>query len=163
MKRLAVMVVAGLGFFALSGTASAQTGSDQLFIVFGSGSDGDESSTVIAVGPITSVGTFEETEDEDVVRFVFPEGTITLDAPTEEESEEFDERTCSGSFSFSGPFEIIDATGEFSGATGSGRFEGQGRFFGELGPEGCSEEGGFFFFFFVTVEGDVTLPAEAAA
>jgi hypothetical protein len=130
-----------------------------------SGSNGNETGRVIASGPIRGVGTFEETEDEDVVRFVFRNGTITLDAPSEEEDEQFDERTCSGSFTFSGSWEIIEGTGAYEGASGSGTFEGRGRFFGERAPGGgCSEdEDAGFFFLRVEVRGNVTLGRQAAA
>lgn len=163
-KAFAVVLGIAFGIFGLAGTASAQAGGNQRFIVFGSGSGGDESATVIAFGPITGVGTFEETADPDVVRFVFDEGSITLAVPSDEESEEFDERTCSGSFTFSGSFEIIGGTGAYEGATGSGRFQGQGRFFGERTLEGCSEdEDAGFFFFLVNATGNVTLDDQAAA
>lgn len=153
-----------LGLVGSAGAASAQTSGQQRFIVIFSGSDGQETSKVIAVGPITGVGTFEETEDEDVVRFVFDEGTITLDAPTEEETDEFNEFTCTGGFTFSGPFEVIGGTGAFEGASGSGVFEGEGRFVGERELEGCSEdEDAGFFFLVVEVTGTVTLDDRAAA
>jgi hypothetical protein len=82
-------------------------------IISGQGEGAPGISQVVAAGPIRGVGTveFDET-NEDIVRFVFPDGSITLDAPEDEGSgsEEFNERTCSGSFTFSGPFEIIDGT-----------------------------------------------------
>jgi hypothetical protein len=110
------------------------------------------------------VGEFQEGATENEVRFVFPEGTLTLDAPTTEESEEFNERTCTGSFRFSGPWTIASGTGAFENATGSGTFQGQGRFIGERTPTGCSEdEDAGFFFLFVNVTGEVDLGAEAAA
>ena len=150
-----------LGLFGLAGPAAADDGGNQRFIVIISESDGDETSQVIASGPITGVGEFEEI-DENTVRFVFEEGSITLHVPTEEESEEFDEATCSGSFTFSGPWTIIEGTGIYEGATGSGTFEGTGRFFGVLGEEGCSEEGGVFFLV-VHASGHAELDHEAAA
>jgi hypothetical protein len=163
-KVLAVVLGLGLGLFGLAGSASAQTGTNQRFIVLFSGS---ESSTgrVIASGPIKGVGTFEETDDEDVVRFVFRDGSVTLDAPTEEEDDEFNERTCSGSFTFSGPWEIIEGTGAYEGASGSGTFEGRGKFFGERAPGGgCSEdEDAGFTFLRVEVRGHVTLDRQRQA
>ena len=164
-KALAMAAAVAVGVLGLAGTASAQTGTNQRFLVLFSGSGGNETSRVIATGPIRGVGTFEETEDEDVVRFVFKNGTVTLNAPSEDESEEFNERTCSGSFTFSGSFQIIDATGAFEGARGSGRFEGRGKFFGERLPGGgCSEdEDSGFFFLTVNVRGNVTLGRPAAA
>ncbi len=164
-KILAAIMGVALGLLAFTGSASAQTGTNQRFIVLFTGSDGNETSRVIAIGPITGVGTFEETDDEDVVRFVFRNGSITLNAPTEEEDEEFDERTCSGSFTFSGPWEIIEGTGAYEDASGSGQFEGRGRFFGQRAQGGgCSEdEDAGFFFLRVEATGNVTLAPRAAA
>lgn len=164
-KVLAAIMGVALGLLGFAGSASAHTGTNQRFIVLFTGSDGRETSRVIAVGPITGVGTFEETADEDVVRFVFRNGSVTLNAPSVEEDEEFDERTCSGSFSFSGRWEIIEGTGAYQGASGSGQFEGRGRFFGERAAGGgCSEdEDAGFFFLRVEVTGNVTLSRQAAA
>ncbi len=163
-KALVVLLGITFGLVGSTATASAQTGGEQRFIVITSGSGGQETTKVIAVGPITGVGTFEETEDEDVVVFVFDEGTITLDAPSEEESDEFDEFSCTGSFAFSGPFEIVGGTGAFENASGSGTFEGEGRFIGEREADGCSEdEDAGFFFLRVEVRGNVTLGRQAAA
>ncbi|MDQ4071232.1 MAG: hypothetical protein M3203_17445 [Actinomycetota bacterium] len=167
MRRLLVAIMGvGLAVLGSAGSASAQTGTNQRFIVIVSGSDGNETSRVIAIGPIRGVGTFEETEDEDVVRFVFRDGSsVTLYAPSEEEDEQFNERSCSGSFTFSGPWEIIDATGAYEGAEGSGQFEGRGIFVGERARGGgCSEdEDSGFFFLRVNVSGNVTVPGQAAA
>ena len=165
MKRsLAVLFAAALAVLGLASPAAGQTQGSQRFIVFGSGSGDDVTFRVFAVGPITGVGTFEETDDPDVVLFRFPQGTVTLDSPTGEESEEFDERTCTGSFTFSGPFTITGGTGAFQGATGSGHVQGQGRFIGERTPTGCSEdEDAGFFFLYATATGTATVPAGAAA
>jgi len=163
-KALAVVLGVTLGLVGSAGAASAQAAGEQRFIVIASGSGGEERSTVIAVGPITGVGTFEETENEDVVRFVFDEGSILLYAPGEEETEEFDEFSCTGSFTFSGPWEIIGGTGAYEDASGSGRFAGQGRFVGVREPQGCSEdEDAGFFFLYVEVTGTVSLDDQAAA
>ncbi len=163
-KTWLALVLGSLLVLGGAGPASAQSSGEQRFIVILSSFNGRETSRVIAVGPITGIGTFEETEDEDVVRFVFPQGTLTLDAPTTDESEDFNEETCSGTFRFSGPWEIADATGAFEGATGSGTFRGQGRFVGQRTDTGCSEdEDAGFFFLSVTVRGNVTLADDAAA
>lgn len=164
-KALAVLLGVTLGVLVgPAGVASAATSGQQRFIVIVSSSGGQERSTVIAVGPITGVGTFEETEDEDVVRFVFDDGSILLDAPGGDETEEFDEFTCTGSFTFSGPWEIIGGTGAYEDASGSGRFAGQGRFVGVREPQGCSEdEDAGFFFLYVELTGTVTLDDQAAA
>jgi hypothetical protein len=163
-KLLAAVLGLGLGLFGLVGSASAQTRTNQRFVVLFSGTE-SAPGRVVATGPIRGVGTFEETDDENVVRFVFRNGSVTLAAPTENEDDEFNERTCSGSFTFSGPWEIIEATGAYEGASGSGTFEGRGRFFGERAPGGgCSEgEEGGFTLLRVDVRGNVTLGTQAAA
>lgn len=164
MKRLAAVVLGAFVLMGLASPAMAQTAGNQRFIVVGGGSGSQESFRVIAIGPITAVGTFEETEDEDVVRFVFPQGTVTIDSPTGDETEDFNERACVGRFTFTGPFTIIDATGAYEGATGSGQVQGQGTFVGERTPTGCSEdENAGFFFLYATATGLVTLPAQDAA
>ena len=165
MKRLmAVLLAAAFGVVGWAGPAAAQTTGSQRFIVVGGGTDDQLNFRVIAIGPITAVGTFEETEDEDVIRFRFPQGTITLDSPTEDESGDFDERTCFGSFTFTGPFTIIGATGVYQGVTGSGQVRGQGWFVGERTATGCSEdEDAGSFFVYATATGNVTVPARAAA
>ncbi len=163
-KALGVLLGITLGLIASTGAAAAQAAGEQRFVVLVYGFGGQETTTVIAVGPITGVGTFEETEDEDLVRFVFPEGSVTLNAPSEDESEEFDEFTCTGRFTFSGPWEIVGGTGAYEDATGSGRFEGQGRFVGQRDIEGCSEdENAGFFLLYVEVTGTVSLNDQAAA
>jgi hypothetical protein len=105
--------------------------------------------------PPLGVRLFEPAEDSSLV--------LGLDAPIRDESEQFDEQTCSGSFTISGRWRIIEGTGAYAGARGTGRFEGRGQFFAERLPDGgCSEEGGAFFFR-AEITGTVTLPSRRAA
>ena len=165
MKRLAAVVLAtAFVVMGLASPAAAQTAGNQRLFFFGSGSGDRADLTVVAVGPITGFGTFEETDDDDVVRFRFPQGTITLFSPTGDETENFDERSCTGSFTFTGPVTIIGATGAFTGARGTGTVRGQGYFVGERTATGCSEdEDSGFFFLYADVTANVTLAGQAAA
>lgn len=165
MKKLAAVIFSTAFVVAgLAGPAAAQTAGNQRFIVFGSGSGDQESFNVVAVGPITGFGTFEELEDPDFVRFRFPQGTITLFSPTADETGSFDERSCTGSFTFTGPITITEATGAFTGAQGTGTVQGQGYFVGERTAAGCSEdEDTGFFFLYADVTANVTLAGQAAA
>ena len=165
MKKMAAVVLsAAFVVLGLAAPAAAQTSGNQRFIVFGSGSGDQVSFRVVAVGPLTAVGTFEELEDPDFVRFRFPQGTITLFSPVGDETEEFDERSCTGSFTFTGPVTISGATGAFAGAQGTGTVRGRGYFVGERTADGCSEdEDSGFFFLFADVNANVTLAGQAAA
>ena len=165
MKRLALVVGIVAGVMLSAVPVSAQSGNQRFTVIIsGQGEGAPGISQVVASGPIRGVGTLEFSKsDEDVVIFVFPDGSITLDAPTTEETEDFNERTCSGSFTFSGTFDIIEGTGAYEGATGEGTFAGKGRFIGQRNPDGsCSEEDGFFFVV-VKVKGTVSVPDQAAA
>ena len=159
--RRALVVALGLAvsMVGFAAPAAAEEG-DQTFIVLLTGVGEEETARVIAFGPITGVGTFEEDPDENLVHFHFDDGSVTLFAPSDEESEEFDEESCSGSFTFSGHWEIIGGTGAYEDATGSGTFEGKGDFFGV--PGACEEEAGFFFLI-VDAEGTVDVSGAAAA
>jgi hypothetical protein len=162
VRALVVVLGLAVGMVGLAGPAAADDGGNQRFWVFLSESDGEETNFVVAVGPITGVGTFEEDEDPNLVHFHFPQGSVTLFVPTEEESEDFNELTCSGSFSFSGPWEIVSGTGAYRNASGSGRFSGTGHFFGD--PTNCDEEAeGGIFFLNVFAHGNVSLGGRAAA
>ena len=159
-KRVVALMVAMVGVLGMSGPALAAPESQRFVLVI---VGEDDPGRVIAVGPITGVGTFEEI-DETTVAFVFPEGRLVLDVPNDEEDENFNERTCSGSFRFSGNFTVLseESSGAFEGATGSGTFRGSGRFFGVPTAEGCSEEEGFFTLV-VRAQGQIDLAGDAAA
>ncbi|MFP5317317.1 MAG: hypothetical protein ACLGI2_03370 [Acidimicrobiia bacterium] len=155
MKRL-------LGALALVGTVlagqaapavAATTGSQSIILVIR-----DDVATAYATGPISGVGTFvEHPENPDLVTFVFEDGSVTFEAPSDEEDESFNELACVGRFTFSGDYTIVEGTGAYEGATGEGEFDGRGLFVGAHTDEGCSEEGGSFFLF-VRVTGTTTLP-----
>ena len=165
MKRLAAVVLStAFVVMGLSSPAAAQTADNQRFIVYGSRSGDQANFRVVAVGPITGIGTYEETEDPDFVRFRFPQGTITLFAPVGEETANFDERTCTGSSTFSGPITIVGATGAFSGTTGTGTVRGRAFFVGERTATGCSEdEDAGTVFLYADVRANVTRAGQAAA
>ena len=162
MKRLAAVVLTtAFVVMGLSSPAAAHTADNQRFIVYGSSSGDQANFRVVAIGPITGMGTYEETEDPDFVRFRFPQGTITFFAPTEEETATFDERSCTGSSTFTGPITIVGATGAFTGMTGTGTVGGRAFFVGEHTATGCSEDGTVFLY--ADVRANVTRAGQAAA
>ena len=107
-------------------------------------------------GTISGVGTDIERPDE-TSTFVFPQGTVNLDHPQTDGSDDFNEVACIDRFTFSGTYDITSGTGAYAQATGEGTYTGRGIFIGRRTAEGCSEEGGTSFFF-VTAEGTTTLP-----
>ena len=123
---------------AVATPAQAQGQSDQRFTLIILG----EERTGIAVGrgPITGVGTFKgNQEDPDVGLLSFPSGTLTIRGFFTEESTDFDERSCVGTFVTSGTWVVEEGTGAYEGATGGGRIEGRVKFGTERTAEGCGE------------------------
>ena len=157
MKRLIAGVALGLWtLLGLSSPAWAVTG-PQTFILFGGGND--DTGTIVASGPISGVGTSiptgEETETD-----VFPNGSIDLRHPVTGGSDSFDPRTCFGTATFYGTYEIESGTGAYAGATGTGTgtYQGQAFFLTERTAQGCSDEETAFSFFYVRATGTTTLP-----
>ncbi len=120
-----------------TGSAHAQGRVNQRFtmITQGEGNVG----TAIAHGRFTGTGTFEETE-EHVGLFRFEGGTLTVLGLFDEESTEFDPRTCVGRFTTTGRWVVTDGTGIFAGARGSGQLSGRVTFGTNRTAEGCGEE-----------------------
>ena len=155
MKRL--LAALALVATVLAGQAvpagAATTGDQSIVLIIR-----DDGATAVATGPISGIGDFfEDPDDPDIVTFVFPNGSVTFDAPADEETESFNETACVGRFTFSGGYTIVDATGAYEGASGEGTFSGRGVFVGRHTDDGCSDEGGSVVVF-VRVSGTTTLP-----
>ncbi|HVL27683.1 MAG TPA: hypothetical protein VM390_06020, partial [Acidimicrobiales bacterium] len=124
---LVALALVGSVLLGSTAPAVAATTGRQTFVVVLR----DDTSTVYGSGPISGIGTFsEDPNNSDLVTFTFPDGSVTLAAPSTEESESFNEVACVGRFSFGGDYTIAHATGAYAGATGSGTFSGTGIFVG---------------------------------
>lgn len=175
-KALGAILVAVVALTGMSGTALAQSGGNQRFILVYAGpytAEGGAPGRVVAFGPITGAGdivdeSFEVDEETGtftvVSRLVFPEGDVVLTGKGEEDFFTFDPRTCVGRSRFSGTFEVTGGTGAFEGATGSGTFTGRSTFIADRDPETgeCSEESGRDFNV-ARLRGDVSLADEVQA
>ncbi len=138
----------------LATPAQAQTHSGQQFtmVIRGEGATG----VAVGRGAITGVGSFRETE-EDVGLFTFPSGTLRVRGFFTEEASSFDPRSCVGTFETSGTWIVEEGTGDYKGATGSGRLEGRVKFGTDRTPDGCGESERFAVAVF-RLSGDVSLP-----
>lgn len=161
MRTKAVLSAALIlgGLLVGTGSAHAQDRANQSFtmITRGEGNVG----TAIAHGRFTGTGTFQETE-EDVGLFTFEGGTLAVLGLFDEESTEFDPRTCVGRFTTTGRYVVTEGTGIFLGATGSGHLRGRVTFGTNRTADGCGEEERFAIAVF-HLDGNLTLVRGAAA
>ena len=89
-----------------------------------------------------------DTEDQ----FIFPNGTLTVFHAPVRSKDDFNEKTCTGSFRETGRYVISSATGQYAGFTGSGEYRASGRF--ENGCEGQTPTGTYT----ITAQGSINLP-----
>jgi hypothetical protein len=73
--------------------------------------------TVVAVGPISAVGTSDHTK-----LLTFPDGTLSVHPSVLTQSTTGDARTCAGTITETGVY-TITGRGAYAGASGSGRFK----------------------------------------
>ena len=159
---VAVAVAVG-ALVALAGAAVADTGHQELILFSG---PGQEEATVIAIGPISGVGTdvvLNEEFDDEAGTFVsedelvFPQGSaFTTFSGTA--TFDLDPVTCVGRGGGNADFDIDGGTGEYEGATGSGSGTFQFVFVGERTAEGCVEGEDDPGFFFARLSGTATVP-----
>ena len=147
--KTVIPALAGIaGVVGLAGPASAGTPStpNQRFAVsIHFGADGTETCTVAASGVIQGTGTCTITDVSETVtrvRLIFPDGTVTLRVRGVAETSDFDEATCTDRFTFRERFRIVNATGAYAGASGSGIDTGAGIFSAPVTPQGCDFEHG---------------------
>lgn len=172
MKRLfGISVVMALAVLAGPGSALAQRGGSQRFLLVGVD---ERDPTVTASGVIDARGrdvpgreTFEDgpggtfsfrfTRD----RFVFPNGTLFVNG-SGTGRERIDEDTCAGSVSGRGRWTVTGGTGAYQGARGSGTFTFRVNFVSPRGPKGCERRGGTSRFV-ADFTGSLSLGRQAAA
>jgi hypothetical protein len=78
--------------------------------------------TVVAAGPISATGTSTKVSAH-LGDFVFPDGTLTIRHEPVTDSQTFDSRTCTGTFTETGTYVIARGTGAYVHVTGSGRYK----------------------------------------
>ncbi len=168
MKRLVsvatVASVASLALLAFPGSAMAQTGGSQRFVVVAAGRP-PVARMVFAAGPISGVGT-EVIESNPpgvaTLRWVFPQGTLFVTTTYASEIE-IDPQTCLRTVTLEGTWQITGGTGEFEGATGGGTLSGTNRSWGTRTPEGGCGPPAIVVAQVFQLEGNVELSGQAAA
>jgi hypothetical protein len=80
------------------------------------------SATIIAAGPISATGTDTQLGAHRD-NFVFPAGTLTIRHEQQTDSQTFDSRTCVGTFTETGTYDISHGTGAYAHVTGSGHYK----------------------------------------
>jgi len=134
-----VAVVVGLAGPASAGTPSTPNQRFNLAIQF----DADRtttSCTVVASGVIQGTGTctiHDVSENVGRVRLVLPGGTVTLRVREVASTDDFDEARCVNRFTSTERFRIVNGTGAYAGASGSGTEVSGGIFTAPVTPQGC--------------------------
>ena len=78
--------------------------------------------TVVAAGPISATGTNKNLGAHRGT-FVFPDGSVTIRHEPLTDSQTFDLRTCTATFSETGTYVIQRGTGAYAHVTGSGTYK----------------------------------------
>jgi hypothetical protein len=76
--------------------------------------------TIIVTGVVNAGGT--EKPGRAIDGATFPGGSFRIDHSAGQPTARFDAATCVGTITQTGPFEVIDATGDMGGLAGSGRY-----------------------------------------
>lgn len=110
----------------MPGNAQAEASGAQSFLVINRhGAEG----RVVATGVLTSTGTVETPEGQRPTPFpvvmTFEEGTLLLTVDPTHNSLSFDPRSCVLSGAIFGVYQVTGGTGQLTGASGSGTFEGR--------------------------------------
>ena len=167
-KSLFAVMTACVSLASLSGLASAETGSPQVFAVYAVGAPGTPR-TVVAAGAINGVGTVNIGESQpgpggsfiQQTTWVFPEGslfvTLTYTSTTIN-----DAQSCSSASYLTGTWRITGGTGRYSGASGSGTISGPNSAYFARDAEGCTSTPYLVATYFV-YQGTVALAQATAA
>jgi hypothetical protein len=113
---LASIVAVGALVPGMAGASSTPT---EYFTAMSSSVPGP--STVVAAGPIAATG-HNTNVSAHVGDFVFPHGTLTIRHEPVTQSQNFDSRTCTGTFTETGNYVISRGTGAYVHVTGSGHY-----------------------------------------
>ena len=141
MTRGALAVATGLALAVLPGVAHAGNPAPapaERFLLVLAGPPG-QPGTVVASGAIADVGTITPA-DGDVETFVFPDGTLRLTTTSATRVELPRPPLCLTRFSSTGTWQVLDGTGRFAGATGSGRSTDSGATTGPVVGGACTEQ-----------------------
>ncbi len=169
MRKKVIGVLMGAAMVVgMAGPASAGTNNQQFKIIsrFNVVNGNDTSvCRVIATGPIQGTGTCTTTDVSDKVtdvHLLLPGGTVDLRATEFDSTDNFNQQTCSDTFTFKEHFRITGGTGTYAGVTGSGTDTGTGVFKGARTAQGCDPNQGRGFVT-VTITGHVSLGGGSAA
>jgi hypothetical protein len=116
LSMASIVAVGAMG----TGVAGASSTPTEYFTAVATSETGPV--TVVAAGPISATGT-------DIVlgrhrdNFVFPDGTLTVRHEPLTNSQKFDRRTCTFTFTETGTYVITRGTGAYAHVTGSGRYK----------------------------------------
>jgi hypothetical protein len=113
--------------------------------------------TIIITGVVDAGGT--EHPGQAVDDATFAGGGFRIDHSSGHPSTSFNDKTCVGTISQTGPFRVIDGTGQFSSLAGSGTYVFRALYTTARGVSGC---GSVMTSYMENIEGAVTLSASAA-
>ena len=140
VKRAIAFVAAGAAVSVLwAGPAGAVSGSQRFTIRF----TGTNSGIVYASGPISGTGR-DRSINENTDRFIFKNGSVTVNHQPTSHSESFDPRSCSGSVRETGNYQLAGGTKKYAGASGNGTYSLRGTVRSQRTSKGCSERGSTF-------------------
>jgi hypothetical protein len=165
-KAVLGSAVVALTIVGVSAPVGAETTGPQkitIIVTQDSAQDQPTFSRVVATGVITAVGTdvFLDSPEGDPAsysRYEFPDGTLSVRNTPQEEELTVNPRSCVGKLEASGTWEVLDGTGAYAGAVGSGTLTLSGRLFLAREPAGCSQTEGTAVAL-IKITAEVTLPA----
>lgn len=144
-KKVIGVLLGAVALVAMAGPASAATNNQRFTIVAKFANDETVACRVVATGPIQGTGTCttsDEGHNVTLIHIVLPNGTVELRAKEVSSTDQFNQAACVATFSFKENFRIVDGTGSYAGATGSGTDSGHGLFTAARTPDGCDPNQG---------------------